>query len=850
MYSDDGYGSGFLVIVESPSKCAKIEQYLGAGYKVIASKGHITEIESLKSIDMKKNYQISFSLSPSKKSHIKSMREIIDQYLHDRIIIATDNDREGEAIGFHICAVFKLPIETTKRIIFNEITKKALQDAVRNPTVLNISIVQSQHARQVLDMLIGFKISPMLWKYIFHSKSKSLSAGRCQTPALRLIYENHLEGLSRNNGTLSYKTTGYFFPPYNIPFVLKHEYETEDEIRGFLESTRQHRHVFVLHDKEIVTKPPPLPLNTSRLLQSASNLFHISPKTTMQLAQKLYQEGHITYMRTESKQYSLPFLQTAHKYILDKFQQNKLYIGDTARISNEGLQLPHEAIRVTNLETSHIHTNEPLVNSLYHFIWKNTIESCMSMATYSSYKIEIMGAMNQTSPATMSPSKLVVEGFQPSDQTWVHRMESPVFLGWKKIEVSDEDEIAVQSRTHGLLLYLQSSVKKEALLNHVESIVGIRGLHSHYTESGLIQKLEDHGIGRPSTYAIFIETIQERGYVIKKDIEGRKTTCVDFILTSVDHNIETRSVEKIFGNERNKLVIQPLGIVCIEFLIHNFNTLFDYSYTKKLEEELDKITTKVASLEHTPEESDTVTEDGWNAGENVPWYTICEKTRLDILRMTTALIHLQKEVYTIDTNHDFVFLTYGPCIRKHGCENEQGIIDEDAVEFLPIKKSIEIDIDKIKQKIYNIDELIVYKQSYLGKYQDVGVFLRTGPYGHYIEWNQIKKSVTIDENLIYHTVNLEYAIELFEIKPDLVTPETNSDTKIARSLNETMSVRKGQYGNYIFYKTPELKKPIFVNLSTFKEDPLTCDLETIVTWTMTQVNKPKTTGKKFYRKKS
>ena len=822
MYSDDGYGSGFLVIVESPSKCAKIEQYLGAGYKVIASKGHITEIESLKSIDMKKNYQISFSLSPSKKTHIKSMREIIDQYLHDRIIIATDNDREGEAIGFHICAVFKLPIETTKRIIFNEITKKAIQDAVRNPTVLNISIVQSQHARQVLDMLIGFKISPMLWKYIFHSKSKSLSVGRCQTPALRLIYENHLEGLSRNNGSLSYKTTGYFFPPYNIPFVLKHEYETEDEIRGFLESTRQHTHMFQLHDKEMVTKSPPLPLNTSRLLQSASNLFHISPKTTMQLAQKLYQEGHITYMRTESKQYSLPFLQTAHKYILDKFQQNKLYLGDTAKISNEGLQLPHEAIRVTNLETSHIHTNETTVNSLYHFIWKNTIESCMSAATYSSYKIEIMGAM---------------------DQTLVHHMESPVFLGWKKIEISDEDETATQSKTHGLLLYLQSSVKKEAMLNHMESTVGIRGLHSHYTESGLIQKLEDHGIGRPSTYAMFIETIQERGYVIKKDVEGRKTTCVDFILTSVDHNIETRSVEKIFGNERNKLVIQPLGIVCIEFLIQNFNSLFDYSYTKKLEEELDMITTD--GLKQITKDNS-----GWDSGKNLPWYTICEKTRLDILRMTTALIHLQKEVYSIDTTHDFVFQTYGPCIRKHGCANEHGVFDEDAVEFLPIKKSFEIDIDKIKQKIYNIDELIVYKQSYLGKYQDIGVFLHTGPYGHYIEWNQIKKSVTIDENLIYNTVNLEYAMGLFETKPDVVTTETNSETKIVRSLNDMMSVRKGQYGNYIFYKTPELKKPIFINLSTFKENPVTCDLETIISWAMTQVNKPKSSGKKFYRKKS
>ena len=273
--------------------------------------------------------------------------------------------------------------------------------------------------------------------------------------------------------------------------------------------------------------------------------------------------------------------------------------------------------------------------------------------------------------------------------------------------------------------------------------------------------------------------------------------------------------------------------------------MFDYSYTKKLEEELDKITTSGKG----DDAGNVVEASGWDSGKNLPWYTICEKTRLDILQMTSTLIHLQKEVYTIDTNHDFVFLTYGPCIRKHGCENEQGIIDEDAVEFLPIKKSFEIDIDKIKQKIYNIDELIVYKQSYLGKYQDIGVFLRTGPFGHYIEWNQIKKSVTIDENLIYQTIDLEYAMGLFETKPDTEITDDISKTKIVRSLNEVMSIRKGQFGNYIYYKTPELKKPIFVNLTTFKENPLSCDLETVISWAMTQVDKPKSAGKKFYRKK-
>ena len=212
------YSGKFLVIVESPSKTSKIEQYLGEDYQVIASKGHITQIDGLKSIDTKKGYKVKFSISPSKVAHVKYMREIIDQYLHENVIIATDNDREGEAIGFHICSVFDLPIETTKRIIFNEITQDAIQTAVRSPTLLNQSLIRSQNARQILDMFIGSKVSPMLWKYVYHSKSNSLSAGRCQTPALRLIYDNYQEGIVREStglttspGNLKYKTTGFFF---------------------------------------------------------------------------------------------------------------------------------------------------------------------------------------------------------------------------------------------------------------------------------------------------------------------------------------------------------------------------------------------------------------------------------------------------------------------------------------------------------------------------------------------------------------------------------------------------------------------------------------------------------------
>lgn len=801
------YSGKFLVIVESPSKTSKIEQYLGEGYQVIASKGHITQIDGLKSIDTKNGYKVKFSISPSKSAHVKYMREIIDQYLHENIIIATDNDREGEAIGFHICCVFDLPMESTKRIIFNEITQDAIQTAIRSPTFLNQNLIRSQNARQILDMMIGYKVSPMLWKYVYHSKSNSLSAGRCQTPALRLIYDNYQEGIIKqtNGSNLKYKTTGYFFPPHNFPCELNHEFEDPMCVRAFLEESHTFHHTFLVHPKTTITKNPPQPLNTSRLLQTAGGLLHLSPKVIMQFAQRLYQDGHITYMRTESKKYSQAFLVQTEKYLLQKFQCNKKYIGDFGAISNEGLNLPHEAIRVTHIETSHLYTDDNKLNALYHYIWKITVESCMSPAIYDSYKI-------------------VIQGVQ--DHYFTHVLEIPFFLGWKRIELSDADIVELQSKGQGLLMYLKTITGK-AQYNHMVATAGYRGLHSHYTESGLIQKLEELGIGRPSTYALFIDTIQERGYVTKKDVEGKTVHCRDFTLR-MDQGVEECVSEKVFGNEHNKLVIHPLGILCIEFLVSNFGKLFDYSYTKYLEEELDK----VAVYQEVVSDSKL---DGFDQGESsIKWYTICDKTQRDITEMTKALTTLKKETYPIDDRHELIFHAFGPCIRKCGCEDASGVWTEDLVEFLPIKKSLqtELDLKKLKCGEYALDELVIFKHSYLGMYQDSGVFLRNGPYGPYIEWNDTKKTTTEDS---VGSLTYEDAIQL-------ITEETateTSDSKFLRALTVEMSVRTGKYGLYVYYKTTTMKMPKFVNMKTFPQDALTCDSNTLISWVLDEVKKPK-----------
>jgi DNA topoisomerase-1 len=424
---------GFLVIVESPSKISKIKSYLGSGYDVIASNGHICTIKNIFDIDVKNEFQVKYTEITSKKSHINTMRGIISKYLPENVIIATDNDREGESIGYHICSVFGLPVETTKRILFNEITESAIKTAVQNPIILDMGIIRSAMARQILDIVIGFKVSPMLWKHVYHSKSNALSAGRCQTPALGIIYENYKQGLINESKNL-YKTTARFFQPHNLSFELSREFETYNEIKLFLNESVHYKHTLLeMGNKKISVKSAPKPLNTSRMLQLSGSVLHISPKYTMQLAQKLYQEGHITYMRTESTKYSKDFLEKADKYIIQKFGgggDGKKWVGDLSKISNTSVALPHEAIRVTSLNIQSINSGDKKLDTLYRLIWKTTIESCMANAIYDTYTVSISAPLNCI---------------------YTHVLEIPVFLGWKKIDTKEID-----GEGSGILFYLQS----------------------------------------------------------------------------------------------------------------------------------------------------------------------------------------------------------------------------------------------------------------------------------------------------------------------------------------------------------------------------------------------------------
>ena len=362
-----------LLIVESPSKCATIEKYLASkDIKCVASFGHIREIKTLKDIDIDNNFKTNFTPIASKNSQIQTLKKAIKA--SSEVILATDNDREGEAIAWHICQQFHLNIHTTKRIIFNEITQKCLIKAYENPVILNMNLVNAQMARQIMDFIVGFRVSPLLWKL----GNKNLSAGRCQSPALRLICENDVEGENKNIEK-PYNVTGYF-TSHSIPFTLNKSFSKfEGELEDYFEQVEEdHTYNYSIKRTNI---SPPSPFSTSTIQQTASNQLHYSPKETMSLCQKLYEKGLITYMRTESTTYSVEFIITAHQYIRNTYDSRYINIHQK---SQEDQETAHEAIRVTDIikiDASKLNL-EKKEETMYKFIWNNTIESCMSNAIY------------------------------------------------------------------------------------------------------------------------------------------------------------------------------------------------------------------------------------------------------------------------------------------------------------------------------------------------------------------------------------------------------------------------------------------------------------------------------------
>jgi DNA topoisomerase-1 len=781
-----------LVIVESPAKCKKIEEYLGPGYKCVASYGHLRTISSLNDIDIENNFKPTYTIIDNtiKKKQIEFLRKEIKNA--DEVILSSDADREGEMIAFSIIELFKLPLNT-KRITFNEITETALRHAIQNPRTIDMNIVNAQQARQILDVLVGFKVSPVLWRLVKKGKDNALSAGRCQTPALKLVYENQKE-LNESIERKVYNTIGYFTNS-NLSFDLNKQIEDEDDMIDFLDKSADFSHIYTCSQPMKILKQPPQPFTTSRLQQVASNELHYSPKETMRICQLLYEGGYITYMRTDSKTYSGEFLTYAKEYIIKTY--DALYIGqllgenchdkqeketvkkrskktekktEFAQGNASLRQEAHEAIRPTNISLQNLSEKlDSKEKRMYKLIWSNTLESCMSDASFYSVTASISA---------------------PENSKYSYSTELIDFPGWKIVENKF-------SRENKEYQYLQN-IKKESPIQYkkIYSKVTIKGSKMHYTEAKLVQLLEEKGIGRPSTFSSLIDKIQERGYVKKEDIKGKQIICRDFELE--DREICEIENTREFGNEKSKLVIQPLGVIVMEFLDKHFNKLFNYEYTSLMEASLDKIA----------------------KGELI-WFELCTSCNNEVDELVKVIKDETKLELYLDDNNTFLIGKYGPVIK---CVEEKNGKEE--ISFKSVKK--DLDISKLKSGELELDDIIATNkianiQYNLGKYDGKDVILRKGKFGLYASWGENSKTLKELGNRPIENITLEEVKEILE-----------KGTGIVRVINSSVSIRKGPKGEYIFYKNSKMKKPSFHDIKCFGietgYDYKICDITILKSW--------------------
>lgn len=751
-----------LIIVESPAKCKTIETYLGPGYKCVASFGHFRELASLNNIDIKHGFSLKYSIIEAKQKQVDLISKLVKT--SEDVILATDDDREGEAIAWHICDYFKLNVASTKRIIFHEITQTALQSAIRNPTTVNMNIVNAQKARQVLDILVGFKITPTLWKCISTQYDSSLSAGRCQTPALRIIYDNQQE-INSSPGETVYNTVGYFTSK-NIPFDLNKQFATECEITDFLDGTADFSHNYSCSKPVKMIKTSPEPFTTSRLQQVASNELRFSPKETMKTCQTLYEGGFITYMRTDSKRYSDEFLVTAQEYILSVYDERYCKANDAG---GEQTKEAHEAIRVTKIQLKELPESlGAREKRMYKLIWTNTMASCMSDAIYSSVTATISGFQNTN---------------------FVKTGEQQVFAGFKA--VADSKASSKVTSEGGEYQYMQTiDQTKPIQYKKVISRQTIKNAKSHYTEARLVQLLEDKGIGRPSTFAMLVDKIQERGYVKKENIEGREIVCKDYELS--DGEIFEVPNKRVLGQERGKLILQPIGVIVSEFLDKRFADIFNYDYTREMELSLDKV----------------------SAGQN-KMQDLCEQCNNQVDSLVALLHNETKMEIRIDENNTYLIGKYGPIVK---CVEEV-----DGKKSTTFKKVLDgVDVHTIENG--NIDEIVSDKPkaaaSYiLGKFEDKDVILKKGKYGLYIIWGDNSKNLKELGNRPIESITFQ-EIERF------LTEGSN----LIRTITPFISIRKGAKGDYIFYKTTKMRKPSFHSLSGFEPDYKLCKLDILKSW--------------------
>jgi len=759
-----------LVIVESPAKCKKIQGFLGPGWRVIASFGHIRALQQdLDAVGLDRDFDAKFEFLTKEKS--KAIKQLKDEAKGlTNIYLASDDDREGEAISYSVALLLGLDPKTAKRSVFHEITKPAVTHAIQNPRLIDMNRVNAQQARSILDMMVGFTISQLLWSYV----GNALSAGRCQTPALRLICEREreIEGFTSQR---AWKLRGEWVTNgLPVDAVLTDELEDEESARNFLENIHAEPDGTVTSSNtKGWTMSPPKALITSTLQQEASSRYSCNTKKTMQIAQRLYEAGHITYMRTDHPVLSDEAIEKAQEVIKQLYGDAFVDASATAKKKKKGsdpnAQEAHEAIRPTHFELAELPTDEDwnaVDRKIYALIRNRALQSVMTAAKGEEHIVQFMA-----------------DG-DPAEFVWSTSWKRTTFQGWKRIGFAEANLENHEEQTEK---ELEAETWKKAIAIAVGAKLKWKFLQAfpmdtrpapRFNEATLVRELEKRGIGRPSTFSSLVNTIQEKEYVKREDKPAKEITVLHLSLSKVGMwpPKEEQTVKKV-GAEKDKLVPTSLGYRILEFCLREFSSLFDYSFTSQMEQRLD-------SIAEGTEQWKQLCRDTWNSYEEK--YTELKKAG------NKASVK-NSRAHEFSNGLKAVLSKSGPLVLQ---EDESG--DKEKTKFLGWVEGVAFEdmTEEMAQKLLEQHEQKRQAESTsLGSWNGEEVLVKSGPYGKYAQCGSVRIPFQADDTF-------ETLITKMKAKQDAVL-HTLGDFEF----------RNGQYGMFMFKKTTAKgKKPQFVGL--------------------------------------
>ncbi len=754
-----------LVIVESPAKAKTIEKYLGNDFHVLSSVGHIRAIakktkDGTPPIDIQHGFKTTYEIDPEKKKVIAELKKAVKSVGAANVWLATDEDREGEAIAWHLCEVLKLDPKTTKRITFHEITKSAIEEAIKHPRTVDMKLVEAQQARQILDRIVGFELSPVVWQKVPGGKS----AGRVQSPAVRLLVEREHE-IDAFAGSSQFKVTAVFAAGgQELKAELKQRFDSENAARAFLESLASATFTVTDISTSPSTRNPAAPFTTSTLQQEANSKLGMGSRATMASAQKLYQEGRITYMRTDSVNLSSQAIAASADYIKRLYGVEYSHIRKF-KTKSAGAQEAHEAIRPTDVTRESV-SGSDYDQRLYDLIRRRTLASQMAPAKLENTTITIsINDGEKQNNSSKTNDKLVFEA----------KGQVVLFDGFLRVYGGGKDDTILPTVKSGDQLQRHSVEARQVFARPP----------ARYTEGTLVKKLEELGIGRPSTYATIMNTIQTRGYAEKGDSEGTPRDVV--LLQLINNKVEREIVQEKTGSNKGKLVPTPAGELISGFLTDHFDRVVDYGFTADVEKDFDDI-----------------------AGDRLARNTMLEKFYAPFHALIEQSGNIDRR--TVGANREVGidpksgkpiiarFGRFGPMLQLGSSDNKA-----DKPQFAPLPKSTKIETVTLEQALRAFELPRLVGQTEDG--QDIKA--NVGRFGPYIQIGKLYVSL---KDIDPREVTQEQARELYAAKLKAEAEKNIAD------FGDGIKVLNGRFGPYVTDGNKNAKIPKDTDPKTITRD--------------------------------